>query len=107
MINVCLLVYGMKIFGLVLILTLLVACNQGTPRFWNAPAHRVSVDGIEFEVRRVGDLVQAERLTWMLFPKRSAVLGPARQAVWQVTGCHVVGLDPAYDPSVLTMRVRC
>lgn len=88
-------------------LTLCAACDRGTPMFWDAQPTRVVVNAIAFDVRVVGPFAQAERVTFMAFPKRTTVLGPARRAVAQVTGCSQHRVDTDYDPSIITMRLMC
>lgn len=97
----------MKNLLIFLLVALLAACDRGTPMFWDVPPTRVLVADIAFDVRVLGQVAQAERVTFLAFPNRASILGPARNAVAQVTGCSMHSVDANYDPSIITMRLLC
>ena len=85
----------------------LMACDRGTPIFWHAPVERVVANDISFDVRRVGDLAQAERVTVMSFPRRLDVLEPALNAIQGSTECKIKLVDANYDPSIISVKLNC
>lgn len=97
----------MKNFAVFLAIVSLASCDTGTPIFWHAPVERVVVNDIAFDVRRVGDLAQAERVTLMSFPRRSDVLEPALNAIQRSTGCKIKSVDANYDPSIISVKLNC
>ena len=97
----------MKNFAAFAFLILIMACDTGTPLFWHAPVERVVVNQIAFDVRRVGHLAQAERVTFMPFPRRSDILGPALIAIEMSTSCGLKSVDPNYDPSIVSVKLNC
>lgn len=97
----------MKKFVAYLMIVPLMACDTGTPIFWHAPVERLVANDIAFDVRRVGDLAQAERVTLMSFPRRLDVLEPALNAIRGSTGCKIKSVDANYDPSIISVKLNC
>jgi hypothetical protein len=96
----------MKNFAVFLFVTSLASCDRGTPLFWHAPVERVVTNDIAFDVRRVGDFAQVERVTLMSFPRRLDVLEPALNAIRGSTGCRIKSVDVNYDPSIISVKLN-
>ena len=90
---------------ILILVTLLAACDSPSPQFFGAPKAEVAVGGMRFSVHRRADAVEVYRLGFLFRPSESAVLANAERAIEIATGCRAVGLTG--DQALIKARLDC
>jgi hypothetical protein len=83
----------------------LAACDSPSPRFANAPAQSVNVNGYVFSIRILGDSVEAVRTSRRAVPSRDAVFSAARVAIERAANCAVEELSG--DQAIVQASIAC
>ena len=90
---------------MLLLLTVLAACNTAGPRFRGLPARTVTIDGSTFDVRVNGRLAEAIRTNAEYAPRFGPIKDKAGQAMQLVSGCKVK--EVRGDQAVATGVLDC
>lgn len=90
---------------MLLLLTVLAACNTAGPRFRGLPARTVTIDGSTFDVRVNGRLAEAIRTNAEYAPRFGPIKDKAGQAMQLVSGCKVK--EVRGDQAVATGILDC
>lgn len=75
---------------LVPMILLLAACASPAPRYFNAPRHDITLQGIHFVVFHDGDAAEVIRLGYLTRRERGDVPELMVQAAERTTGCRVI-----------------
>jgi len=78
-----------RLYAILALWPLLVACNTPGPHFRGLDATRVTVQGSTFDVRVSGKLAEAIRINSEYAPRFSPIRERAGIAMAQVSGCRV------------------
>jgi len=84
---------------------LLAGCDTPSPAFQGIPAHRVSVDGSDFDIRIKGLRAEAIRTNAEWAPRMAATAPQGVAAIEAVSGCRVERLTG--DQAMMRARLDC
>lgn len=85
-------------------LAMLVACDAPSPDMRGAISRKVTVEGSDFTVHRLGDRAEAIRTN---VEYRGGVMARGHIAIELATGCQIVRGSFKGDPALMRAKLKC